>query len=114
VTLRSSTPSRPHEAHKELDKVDRDDEESAVWAELDDRFGFDGLKRDTADDELDLSRLAVALALDDFAGKDDVFEIEDREVVIVKSGRRTTARLISRSRSPSSGLRTPGAPRSSG
>ena len=56
MPLRSSTPSRPHEAHKELDKVDRDDEESAVWAELDDRFGFDGLKRDTADDELDLSR----------------------------------------------------------
>jgi len=27
--------------------------------------------------------LAVVLALDDFARKDDVFEIEDREVVIV-------------------------------
>lgn len=84
VTLRSSTPSRPQEAHNKLDKVDRDDKERAVGAELDDRFGFDSLKRDTVDGELDLSRFPVALALDDFAGKDDVFEIEDREVVIVK------------------------------
>lgn len=84
VTLRSSTPSRPQETHKELDKVDRDDKERTVEAELDDRFGFDGLRGDTADDELELSRFSVALALNDFAGKDDIFEIEDREVVIVK------------------------------
>lgn len=37
-----------------------------------------------ADDELALVRPAVALALDDFAGEKNVFEIEDRKVVIVK------------------------------
>jgi hypothetical protein len=30
-------------------------------------------------------RLAVALTLEDFAGEDDVIEIEDREIVIVSS-----------------------------
>jgi hypothetical protein len=84
VTLRSSTPSRLQKAHNELDKVDRDDKERAVGAEPDDRFGFGGCKRDATDDELDLSRFSVALAFNDFAGKDDVFEIEDREIVIVK------------------------------
>ena len=39
--------------------------------------------RDAADDALELAGFSVALALDDFAGEDDVFEIEDREVVIV-------------------------------
>ena len=56
VTLRTDAPSRPHEAQEELDTVGGNDKERAGRAELDDRFGFDGLKRDTADDELDLSR----------------------------------------------------------
>jgi hypothetical protein len=30
------------------------------------------------------SRYAIAPTLDDLAGKDDVFEVEDREVVIFK------------------------------
>ena len=36
------------------------------------------------DDVLGLSRCAVALPLDDLAGKDDVLKVEDREVVIFK------------------------------
>ena len=84
VTLRCSAPSRPQEAHKELDTVDRDDKERAARAEFDDRFGFNAFKRDTADDELDFTRFSVALALNDFAREDDVFEVKDREVVIVK------------------------------
>ena len=84
VTLRSCTPGRPHEAQRVLDKVDRDDEEIAERAALDDCPGPPFADRGAADDELALVRLAVALALDDFAGEKDVFEIEDREVVIVK------------------------------
>ena len=67
-----------------LDKVDRNDEEVSTRAESDDRFGMESGDRDAADDELAPVRLAVALPLGDFAGEKDVFEIEDREVVIVK------------------------------
>lgn len=84
VTLRNCTPSRPHEAQRALDKVDRDDEEVTKRAELDDCFGPEPVNRDAADDELALVRFAVALTLDDFAAEKDVFEIEDRKVVIVK------------------------------
>ena len=38
----------------------------------------------TVDDELGLARLSVALAPGDFAREDNVFEIKDREFVIVK------------------------------
>lgn len=34
------------------------------------------------DDILGFSRCAIALPLDDLAGKEDVFKVEDREVVI--------------------------------
>jgi len=67
-----------------LDKVDRDDEEIAERAELDDCLGLVSADRGAADDELALVGFAVALALDDLAGEKDVFEVEDREVVIVK------------------------------
>lgn len=70
--------------HTELAKVDGDDDESAQRTELDDCFGFLTIERNAADDEFDFARFAVALALDDFARKDDTFEIKDREVVIVK------------------------------
>ena len=66
------------------DKVDRDDEETAERAELDDCLGLESADCGAADDELALVGLAVALALDDFAGEKDVFEIEDRKVVMIK------------------------------
>ena len=86
VTLRSSTPGSPHAVQiaTGLDTVGSDDEEYASKTELDDRFGFDAFKRDTADDELDFTRLSVALTRDDVAGEKDAFEVKDREVVIVK------------------------------
>ena len=84
VTRRSCTPGRPHEAHSMLDKGDGDDEEVAKRAELDDCFSLEPFDRDAAGDVLAFARLAVALALDDFANEEDVFEIEDREIVIVK------------------------------
>ena len=89
VTVRSSTPPLPHAGQTdwELDTVDRDDEECASKAELDDRFGFDTVKRETTDDELDFARLSVALARDDFAREENAFEVKDREVVIVKVSR---------------------------
>ena len=84
VTLRSSTPGRPQETQRRLDKVDRDDEEVAKRAEPDNRFGLDSTERDATHDELAFVRSVVALTRDDFAGEKDVFEIEDRKVVIVK------------------------------
>ena len=68
----------------ESDKVDGNDEESADLAEFDDCFRLLAFERAAADDELDFSRFAVALALGDFAGEDNVFKVEDREVVIVE------------------------------
>jgi hypothetical protein len=84
VTLRSCTPGWPHEAQSTSDKVDCDDEEIAERAELDDCLGRESTDCGAADDELALVRLAVALTFDDFAGEKDIFEIEDRKVVIVK------------------------------
>ena len=84
VTLRSCTPGWPHEAQSISDKVDCDDEEIAEWAELDACLGLEFADCGAADDEFALVRLVVALALDDFAGEKDIFEIEDRKVVIVK------------------------------
>ena len=52
--------------------------------DFDDRFGNGAVKRAAADDALDLACLAVTLALRDFARKDDGFEVEDSEIVIVK------------------------------
>jgi len=84
VTLRSCTPGWPHAAQRISDKVDRDDEEIAERAELDVCLGLESADCGAADDELALVHLALALALDDFAGEKESFEIEDREVVIVK------------------------------
>ena len=85
VTLRSCTSGWPHEAQSISDKVDCDDEEIAEWAELDACLGLEFADCGAADDELALVRLVVALTFDDFAGEKDIFEIEDRKVVIVKS-----------------------------
>jgi len=84
VTFRSSTPVLAHDAQTILDTVDGDNEESANLVEFDDCFRCSAFDRVTADDELDLSRFTVTLALGDFAGEDDGFEIKNREVVIVK------------------------------
>ena len=84
VTWRSSAPSRPHEAQTDLDEVDRDDKERSGRPDFDDGLGFVAGERGSADDSLDFARLAIALALRDFAREEDVFEIEDREIVIIK------------------------------
>ncbi len=84
VTFRSSTPVLAHDAQTRLDKVDGDDEDSANLIEFHDCLRCSAFDRVTADNELDFTRFTVALALADLACEEDGFEIENREVVIVK------------------------------
>ncbi len=88
VTSRCCTPFRPHAAQRSLDAVDGDDEEIPARGDFDDRFGEDAAERIASDDIFNFTRLAVALALDDRTREDNVFEIEDGEVVIFKFLRR--------------------------
>ena len=73
----------PQEAQRCLEEIDRDDVERARAAGLDDRFRFAPIKATPSDKDFGFVRLAILLALDDTASKDDVFEINDREVVII-------------------------------
>ena len=82
VTNRRCAPERPHEAHTASDEIDRDNEESAREADLDDRFGLAVIERAASDDDLCFVGLTVFLALNDVAREDDVFEIKDCEVFI--------------------------------
>ena len=88
VTTRCRTPVRPHAAQRGLVTVDGEGEEIAVRGDLDDRFCWDAAERGASDDIFDFARLPVALALDDCAREDNVFEIEDGEIVIFKFLRR--------------------------
>jgi len=84
VTSRSWIPSRPQKARFWLGEIGGDDDEFSGGANFDDGFGWQLPEREAADDTLDFAGLAVALAFDDVAREDNVFEVEDREVVIVK------------------------------
>ena len=84
VTSRSWTPSCPQAAHNSLGEVDGDDNELASGSELDDCFSRRSGEGNSGNDAFDFSGFSVALPFDDLAGEDDVFEVEDREVVIVK------------------------------
>ncbi len=88
VMSRRCTPIRPHAAQWGLGAVDGEGEEIAIRGDLDDGFCWDIVDRGAADDIFDFARLPVALALDDCAREDDVFEIEDGEIVIFKFLRR--------------------------
>lgn len=88
VTSRRCTPGRPHAAQQGLGAVDGDGEEITARGDLNDCFRWDAAERVALDDILDFARLAVALALDDRAREDNVFEIEDGEIVIFKFLRR--------------------------
>lgn len=82
VTCRNCTPGLPQLAQGESDKVGRDDDKSTGRADFDNGFRDVGFEGFATDDELGFAALPVALALDDFAGEDDIFEIEDRKLVI--------------------------------
>ena len=74
----------PHWAHALSTEVDSDDDKLAAVTDFDDDFTSDPFERGTLDDVLSFSRCTVSLTLDDLAREDDVFKIEDGEVVIVK------------------------------
>ena len=65
-------------------EVDGDDDELGAEADFDNGFCGRAVERDAGNDALRFSRLGIALAPDDFAGKDDIFEVKDTEVVIFK------------------------------
>ena len=65
-------------------EVSSDDDELAGEADFDDGLSRFSVKPNGTDDELDLAGLRVALALEDLAREEDVFEIEDGEVFIFK------------------------------
>lgn len=88
VTSRRCTPVRPHAAQRGLGTVDGDGEEIAVRGDLNDCFCPDTTEGVASDDIFDFARLPVALALNDRAREDNVFEIEDGEIVIFKFLRR--------------------------
>jgi len=64
--------------------VDRDDEEGSVRRNFDNRFGRNGTERLPSDNIFRLARFPIALAFDNRTREDNVFEIENRKVVIIK------------------------------
>ena len=82
ATRRSCAPARPQEAHRDLCEVDRDNVEDAREVDFDDRFAFPAIESPPLDNSLGFARCAIFLALDDAAREEDIFEIEDREIVI--------------------------------
>ena len=66
------------------ERIGGDENELAAVPDFDDGFRGATGKRDTLDDALDFARFNVALARGDAAGEDDVFEVEDGVLVIVK------------------------------
>ena len=65
-------------------EVGSDDDELAAEAAFDDDLCGGAGERDAGDDALDFAGFDVALTLRDLPREDDVFEIEDGEVVIFK------------------------------
>ena len=84
VTRLSCKEALPQLAQPVSTKVDRDDKELSRGADFDDGLGGRPVERDAADGAFDLTCTDVPLALEDLSREDDVFEIKDGEVVIVK------------------------------
>lgn len=84
VTSRRCTPIRLHAAQRGLVAVDGESEEVTVRGDLNDGFRRDAAECVASDNIFDFPRLPVALALDDCACEDNVFEIKDGEIVIFK------------------------------
>ena len=94
VTSRCSTPSRPHASQISFIAIDRDNEEPACRADLDDGFGRAPNEGCAVDDVFDFARLAIALPFADFPCEEDAIEVEDREVVIFQLIRRMQGNRI--------------------
>lgn len=70
----------PHWAQRGSTSGDRDDDEFASEAKLDDCFGRRLVERDAGDDALDFAGLVVALTFNDLSRGDNVFEIKDERL----------------------------------
>ena len=84
VTCFSETLLLPQFAHDSSTEVDGDDVEATGRVDLCDCFSAVTGKASALDDVLDFARSPVTLAFNDLAREDDVFEVEDAEVVIFK------------------------------
>ena len=84
VTCFSWTAPLPQLAHWRSAEIDGDDEEFAREADFDDRFGRLSMEGDAFNDALDFARSRIPLPGCDLAREDDVFKVEDSEVVIFK------------------------------
>ena len=84
VTLLIERLLLPQFAQGSSTEVDRDDVETAGRTDFGDRFSSVTGKGCALDDVLDFARRPVTLTFNDLAREDDVFEVEDAEVVIVK------------------------------
>lgn len=82
VTYLSWTVASPQYVQHCSAEIDCDDNEPAGEADFDDRFGCRASERGAGNDALDFAGLRVTLSLGDSTREDEVFEIEDREVVI--------------------------------
>ena len=74
----------PQLAHTCSTEVDGDDEEFAREADFDNRLGRISSESGALDDVFDFARSRIPLPGCDLAREDDVFEVEDSEVVIFK------------------------------
>ena len=72
----------PHWAHAFSAEVDGDDDELAAMTDLDDDLAGVACERAALDDVLGFAGRPVSLVRSDSTGENDVFKIEDREVVI--------------------------------
>ena len=84
VTYFSWTLVPPQWAHALSGDVDSDDDELATVTDFGNDFAGIARERGALDDVLGFTGRAVSLTLDDLPRKDDVFKIEDGEVVIFK------------------------------
>ena len=83
VTWRICTPGLPQDAQSCSSEVDGNNKELAGRPDFDDRFSVSFVEGDSTDNALDFFCSVVSLTFDDFAREDDVFEVKDRDVVIV-------------------------------
>ena len=76
-------PGLPQAAQSCPGEVGGNDEELACRPDFDDRFGVSLVKRVATDNAFDFSCPRVSLVFNDFPGEDDIFEVKDRDAVIV-------------------------------
>ena len=84
MTRFNCTALLPQLAQPTAAEVSGNDDELTAEADFDNGLRRRAVNGNTVDDVLDFAAFGVALAFDDFASKNDVFEVEDREVVIFK------------------------------